>query len=459
MNTEIKPKQTALESLSAGVKVVRTLVKTANTSPDLLLNRSATMKSLSKAINRLDKVVSDKSVRALLPVRKQAKKLHNTLVSLNHGLAEDTLEVDDFLSEITTTCADSVEALELICSSLDYVDNSSAGVDLDGTLLGDMSSESSKEIELSDLPDTLKMPVKESQYRKTVESLNRYEKAKSRLATSIKKSAVVPVQLPLVVMFESAKLRNPDILETIFPTKVDLIGVNGERSADIGHVLRDQVVLQFSKTAAFEMAQENIIESGTAAQLQTAKGVVKNLKAKLKPLVAEFNEASQDLEELMKPPKSVPKGGLALLADLRKEREREIAVMQARVDELKLRAAQVREKLSHYEGRVRDASSVHNANKKSKLVNENVYFDHITDFLNSLREHGKNYTLLSSTFLQSPVNSDIMTCWVVESAAYRKMVGLAGNPKVFSWGPAWSTGKAQRRKSMPASMKLSTKIR
>lgn len=458
MNTEIKPKQTALSSLSAGVKVVRALVKTANTTPDLLLKRSATMKSLSKAINNLDKVVSDKSSRALLPIRRQAKALQNMLISLNHGLAEDTIEVDDFLSAITTSCSESVEALELLSSALDKNEDIK-GVDLDGTLLGDMSSESSNEIELSDLPGHLKMPVKESQYRKTVNSLDRYDKAKSRLATSIKKNAVVPVELPLVVMFESAKLRSPDILETIFPTKVDMIGVNGDRSADIGLVLRDQIVLQFSKSAAFEMAQENVVESGTAAQLQTAKGVVKNLKAKLKPLIAEFNEVSQELEELMKPQTVVPKGGKALLADMRKEREKQIAQLQLQADDLKLKSAQVREKLTHYEGRVRDASSVHNANKKSKLVNENVYFDHITEFLDSLRERGKNYTLISSSFLQSTANSDIMTCWVVESSAYRKMVGLAGNPKVFSWGPAWSTGKAQRRKSMPASMKLSTKIR
>lgn len=457
-----KTATTTPQNLSLGIKEVQSLVATANDHPDLLCSRSRILKALSSATSKFDSVIQNRSDRNLLQIRKGAKRINNILISLANGVENDHLEPDDMIDTITTYLADEVEALHALSNAVDVDDDINLDLDLDGTLLG----ESSNELELGDMTPAKpkqKPLVRKEDYTRTVESLNKYDKSKEKLTSKLRRvSSVEPVELPLAVNFSIGRLQSPDALSSVFPGQVDLIGVNGAKSRDVGVVLRDQVVLQFSKSAAYEYAEDVANNSSASVQHERAKQLVKPLKSSYNKVQKSLEETVAKIEELValqsKKPRFKFKGRPSPDAD--NSINLSLEALRKEEEEQKARLASIKEKLNHHEDRLRTATSLRNSVKRTKTEPTQAMVEMLTAFLNSLAEHGRNYVLMSTSFIPSPKNSDIMLAWVVTAQEHAKLSNLSGgNPSVSLWGPAWSSSKIIRSKRMPKSMFLSTKVK
>lgn len=490
------------QQLVSSLNSVKTLVNTAINHPDLLHSKSKTMQSLSSAVRDLDvfnsRCLRDKST---LHIRRQVKHLHNSVSSLAQAVDADDIDVDSFLEELRDDVAVRVEAIEALAEcDPDEIDLESDSVTLDdfeSDSAGNSVTHFGRTVELGDMqldtpheknkrryaqieeeiqrtkntikhPDTgtdkrrqleaklgrlevelnllrkevLNTSPEAEVYRSSVTKLDNYDRYRSKLLRALPTAgSVTPVQIPVMVRFSSSKLNTTKALEAVFPKKVDVLGMNALRSSDISTILRDQIVLQFSKEAALDWTSDTLKADPVRKRSSEANKIVNGIKRELAALETELEELR---EFYSKKPAMTPRDR-RLLESGEQRIIPEITTLQAKLKEAKEKA------------------SVQNSVKRAKVKTgkdvTNTYFSFVSAFLRELGERGKDYTMLSSIFIPSPQNPDIILAWVVTAAQARKLSALSnGNNGVMMWGLPWTLKQAKRSHVAPESLERPTKL-
>lgn len=448
---------TALSAkLVSSLGSVKSLVNTAEQTPDLLTSRSSVLKAISSSVRDVDSFSEFcRRTKETRHVRKQMKYLHNSLMSLSDAVEADDIDADDLIETIKDDIGTRLTALE----ALSQLDPDLASLEDDDL---DLIAESAREVELSDLKTEMDKDkgkigteVDVEALKRTVRKLNVYDKFRSRLKPSLpSRDTIEPVQVPVVIKFHSPALKNFKNLQSAFPGNVDLIGVQGKNSADIGVVLTNQTILQFSKEGALSFVEENLQQDDTQLRLKNARTVVNNLKKRQRLLTKELEQLDADEKEAKR-----RKMFSGITATRINKRRTEINSQLESLDT----------KIELNSERVKEAASVKRAKVKTNMRPETAYFNRVNYFLEELSNRGYHYTLLSNAFVVSPTNSDVLLAWIVPREKFQILYRLSGgNTKVLSWGLPWSKqasdtagGLGTRRidlENIPESMKLSTRI-
>lgn len=448
---------TALSAkLVSSLGSVKSLVNTAEQTPDLLISRKKVLTALSSSVRDVDGFSEFcRRTKETRHVRQQMKHLHNSLVSLSHAVEADDIDADDLIDTIKDEVGTRLMALE----ALSQLDPSLASLEDDEL---DLIAESSREVELSDLKNAMQddngrigSEVDIDALKHTVRKLNVYDKFRSRLSKTLAShGSIVPIEVPVVIKFHSPALKNHKNISMAFPGQVDLIGVQGKNSADVGVVLTNQTVIQFSKEGALSFVEENLESDDTVTRLKNARVVVNNLKKRQRLLQKELEQLKADEKEAKR---------RKVFNDITGKR------ISKRTAEINSLLESLETKIQLNGERVREAASVKRAKVKVNMRPEAAYFQRVNYFLEELSKRGHHYTLLSNAFVVSPANPDILLAWAVPREKFQILSRLSsGNTKVLSWGLPWSKqasdtagGLGKRTidlKNIPESMKLSTRI-
>lgn len=428
----------SVQALLAGLERVKSVVNTAQAAPQLLHSEERALQSLSSCTEGLDSFLSVSREPSARQLRKEVKVLHNTLTSLASGIENEDLDPEEFLESLTgevNNLASSIEIVGLSMANESDISDAELGIESESasTELSDFKKLPDQEVDVADAVNT-------------VRKLNRYDSYRNALARKLQKPfSVQPVDLPIVVRFQNNRLNMPAVLESVFPGRVDPVGVTGKTAADIGIVLQNQIVVQFSKSYAMELAQELMTEDDTAERLSNARTVLNNLRKRERAL-------NKDLEKLAEEEATL---GKKMTKITRTRIEKQRAQIFANL-------AKLEDPIKQNMDRVKEAQSVKRSKAKVALKPEAAYMTRLTMFLEELSARGKNYTTLSNTFLTSPANSDLVLAWLVPTASYTKLANLSGsNTAVTSWGLPWSGRKAVVRSTVdiPDGVFLPTKVR
>lgn len=422
--------------LTSGLRLINSMVSTASSTPQLLHSKSRTLESLANCTAKVDQFLVVSRGKEQLALRKQCKYLKNLLVSMSEGIENDDVDVDEFITTISTDLAERATAIDILLSNL------CSGDSLDDED-GDLLESHSEDLELGDIEGLTpeKVHEKVETFKQAANKLNRYDRFKRVLATRLPDaSSSVPVELPVLVRFGGMRLNNPAILEQVFPGRVDPIGVASKKSSDVGMVLTKQIVMQFSKSYAIEWVKEQLQASPTAERAANSQTIVRNLRKNLQSHKDRLLYEEQQLET--------------------SKNVHARARIQRDVDEIRSTIARLESSLERNIERAKEDGSVKRAKTKTAVRSSEAYIAYVKHLLELFAEHGRNYTVLSNVVVTSPSNSDIALVWLVGTSQYKKLAGFnAGEVSVSSWGFPWTHVSVKRETSkVPSSLFLSTKV-
>lgn len=239
---------------------INSFISTASDNPELLERKASNLEAIRVSIQDLDtQRIALTSVSKTSPIRKRITYLINNLLSLSTAIEEDEIDPDEFVEEILGDVSDHVTAIETLianrANSLNQkneesmVSESAEEFELGGKFPElDALMDSMRKKHLDDLAK--KAEIDSNRFTGVVEKLSAYSKFGQRLLTKLPSAgSVVPVELPILVTFSDIMMNNPDNLKKIF-SKVTALGV--EHKSDVGIILENQIVLQFSKTEALQ---------------------------------------------------------------------------------------------------------------------------------------------------------------------------------------------------------------
>lgn len=430
-----------LQSLMSSISSTQKLIEQAK---DLkhFKNATRTLKTLQSTIEQLEYFLeTSKPTRKFGKQSKPTKYLINSIRSAYYAIENREISLADFCTELRTDVFDRLQ--DLIEASRTHLEK----MEKDPELMLEDFDPVSKNEDSEDLED-----FSQAQYEYVNNKLSVYTKLVNRsLVSKIKsdkeertRNAVVPVELPITVSFENAALRSTKLLRHIFQN-VEPLGLSGSDSSDVALILPKQTILQFGRTAAEEIAYEIVNSDAVAKNVDTYKQRLAKERSTLKKLIKDLdNENAQ-------------KSSRKILGTLTKEKEKQF---NTKISELNRAIESQQEMIKTFADRFKDSKSLHRSRVKSMdRKTANVYYTRIADFLDKIREHGHEYSLMSFDFVTSPKNTDIALAWVVPTSVYKKLYSQTkGNVKVLSWGLPLSTkiggSNVKNRKQITRSNKV-----
>lgn len=269
--------------------------------------------------------------------------------------------------------------------------------------------------------------------------LTSYKKYESRLATKkspefahMQKGQFIPVECPIFVSFASVHLREPHTLESIGfnPTSVSSLESG---YPDVALILEDQVLLQFSKSAAREKLIGGYQQQRKSITSSDTSKIMRKKKAELKAAVKDFEEMQARSESNNS--RTIAK----LVSSKLPELEQKVTALESDVKHLEQKLKRERHAITVAQRETVTKSAIKNEEGRAKILLKPKALEyHVNSILQEFAKHGKHYGLLSKEFVPHPTIADVYLAWLVPSEQVKFCHKIYSDQNlVASWGFPW----------------------
>lgn len=245
----------------------------------------------------------------------------------------------------------------------------------------------------------------------------------------------MPVECPIFVSFATGRLRDLTSLDSL-GFKYTPVSSRSSETADVALILEDQVLLQFSKKAAFTYFENRVAQMRKEISSGSDTKAVRVKRKELKALDSRIVKTQSNFEKQNATTRQMTQKLLDKLEAEREKLEGEIAHYEETIK-------QKRHKIVVFKREVFQLSNLKSetpSKTKRRMLKPKAIELYLYEILKQFSDAGHEFSMLSNQFINNTASADIQMAWLVRSEQAKVIRELYGDMNiVVNWGLPWKS--------------------